>query len=623
MDPVVFDIPEGRFVADGEATLPDSIPHVNGYEHEEQVLAFSSHLWNMALRGRAPVTARMKRNEFWYMGYHYRSPQANQENEVTNLCYTAVETAVPILTKARPRPRIMSRRAGMGAAQAERLQSVASWFQDELRTDRTFRKNTRVKCKYGHAIHLITCDNETGMPYLIDWSPFDFYWDPGARNMQSAEFFVLAAPIATRRLKSMFPERAAKIIPDNFTSPSYDAIVRAASDYQSGINDVRHDGAGASAYGVSGSSYEGFDYGSTTSNGSSHYVSSPDGAKHEGTDTTFLIQIFLRDYSKQWAYYRGTVWKTDEFGNPASLPNQVVKVPVAACPSGWRVIQVTPNGVLDEAPLDTAYMGLPFVIEYDIEHEGRIDGIGEIDPVWSINAGVNERKALLNNSLRFAGAPVLVASKGSGITFNDSGVQAGDVLEPRAGSEISWLKPPTLEPEQFAMLDGERRDFQMVGGVSDALMGQRPTGIEAGTAIRDLYSAGSSRVEGKNPGALEARSLCLRKLMHFAAHKLKEPFVVQGSGGDPLVIAPEELRDQYDVTWVEGSGMEAAKRERKDEALQLFSMQLLPPGEVLKAFDWPDYERIGMEMQQFALQKAAVEAQARAQSLSGGKPPGG
>jgi len=594
------------FIPTGEPIESGIVPNVD-YLDTNQLAAFVRETWARSSEAHRAEVGRMRMCDLLYNGFHYRDPQLNRELEITNFAFSTVETVWPALMENMPFPVPVPRYANAASPDdADEVAHVAHWLQDRSNVRRVYRRNGRTKLKFGHSIHVVTVDHKTGMPYVIDWSPYDCIFDPSATKSETMEHVILAAPVPTRRLQAMYPHL--KIKRDNFASPSFESTRLPYYQHYAPLATARRtpDIYGTHAY---------KDGDPTPAGGSTFSLAPPNGTRHTGSPTTFYIQLFVRDYTTMPAYVPGYIMRRPGPGemNPEIIPNQYYQIEVPTCPTGWRFMACTSEGLMPEnAPVDRCFDGLPMVVDYDYECEGRMPGIGEIEQIAPLNRAYNERKNFLNRALRLSANPVFVASKGSGINFDKRGIEAGDVLQPTRGSELRWLEYTGPNQQQFEHLNITRADVDTVGGVHDTMMGQRPAGIEAASAINQLETAALRRVRGKEAAHLDAWGQVMTKMLLTAAYKLKAGLYFMGADGEPRMLNPEKLRMGWDVTFAKGSLLQATKEQNQQKLLVAADRGLVPPDELLKGLEVPNYPRINQAL-----------ASSMAQAAAGGVPSGG
>ena len=606
--------PKGRvFVTDGEdARYPDEMPNLDNLSPRE-VTRWVSGQWSRALDARQPEIERMHMFERIYRGWHYLSPEDNRRLEITNHPFKVVETLHAILSEYRPRIEIVPRRQGMTPDHVSKLNDFATYIQDVGNVDRAFRQNLRTKLKYGMCCYVIGVDPDSGLPFALPWSPYDVYFDPSANSLPNCEYIFLAGPVPTRRLQAMFPQAADRIKADNYTSPGYDVFVH---PYLEIYGTGRY---GRSMTGPRITNEDSHVPSNPMPSGGTEYVfrSSGQDMRHNGSDTTFFVQMLVRDDTRWVRHWEGTYIEQGPVGE-IQYPGTYRESDVPCCESGWRCIQLTGMGeMIDASPLDPAFGGLNLVLGFDPEDEGRIGGEGVIGQIWPITRAYNERKNVLNAALRLEGVPVLKVTKGSGINWNQSGVMAGDVLEHNRGSEIAWLEYSGPGQFQFEHLSTEKQDIADIMGVHNSLVGDREIGSETGVAMRTLAEAAQVRIRGKNPVLMDERYQLVKKMMAIAGRKMSRSLMFYATGGEPLTITPEEVQDEWDVRPTEGTGTAQSKKDLADLSIQLYSMKAISTQTLLKNTGFPDPE----EETQRVVQEQMLMAQGAALATNMHTPP--
>ncbi len=594
------DYPLQYFVADERHSIEKHAMPM-GLETDEKIRSFTAALWEKTYRSMEPEHDRMKRNELYYSGFHFATPEENLEMEVTNYPWSIVETVHPELTERKPRPEIQTG-SGVSDGQARLLNQYATWLMNTNGFDTCYRLGSREMLKLGWNMDLITFDHSNGMPYPKCWNNWNFYPDFTASHEDDMLYFFLAAPVSTRYLKAMFPAKADSIKSDAWVSPSYDVLVRPYQEMQ---------GMGSRDRSVVPYAAP---FGETPPAGSTS-LSPPGGVRgREGGATSFLFQLFIRDLTHQDVIYSGKRWKRDHRGLwNWHWDHQTIKEP--CCDSGWRVVQMTADGtVLDVAPLDRCFAGLPITMGRDYEQAFRMFCPGEIDHVISKTKAITRRLNLLNQALEYQANPPILADKNAGTDFDKGAILAGDVLRRTPGSRVEWMDARGPGEQQFLMLQGQRNDIDVISGVHDVLQGQRPPGIEAGVAIQSLQQQGKTRIRGKEAGQFAHYSLLLKKLMVCAGMKLNRRIQFRATDGELLTMDPEVLMSEYQVQFAPGSGLMSSRNDQKSEARDLYSMGVIDEQEVLEVYDWKNR---GVVMQRIQARRQA-EMQMRQMELAAG-----
>lgn len=603
----MFDLENGaKFVA-SERHVPAVPPFGSfgdGKGAEDRLKAWAAEKWAMLFELKRGETERLRTNELFYIGRHYDDAFVNRIHPVTNYCHSTVETIWPILTESMPRPEPVPRR-WMDAEGIRRVRDWATFKMDTCGFDRVIRVCTRDLLKYGWCCPMIGWDAKgTALPRYL--SPFDYYPD-SATEESELECFAIARAVPTRRLRALFPARAHLIQPDNIVSPSYDVMVRPYLEEAGALPRLQV----IPISGVMQSIAIEGDPASTTG-----YYSMDTGSFQVFGQTSFLIQLFVRDYTTMKVLYRGDKFIPHERYGMLQIPfSQHRSEP--CCPSGWRMLPILANGTILAPPLpvDPAIGGLPVEIGRNYETGGRFYSKGELDDVIPIQRDINRSDEMIARALELQANPPVKLTSNSRVMTDRSSVEGGELLRLAPGATMEYLQPASLAESHFERRAGRRQDIQIVAGTPDSLQGQRPIGVEAAQAIRQLTESGASRARAKGPAMLEWAARLLQKTMRCDAKKAREPIYYRGSDGrdmwlDPAHMVPED----WDVRWAQDSGDAQSERDRRDLDLQLLQLGVIDAQQVLEDLDYPDRGNILMRVGMQQMQMAAA-----AQKGGGGK----
>lgn len=608
MGTTLFDLPDGSLFAASERHVPAAPPFGSFGNDEGKLKAWVAEKWNTLWQLKRGETERLKVCELYYSGFHYTSPIDNRNNPITNYCHSSVETVWPILTQARPRPEPVPRKY-MDAQKVKRLRDYATYKMDSCGFDRILRLETRDLLKYGWCCPMIGWDNDgRAVPRYL--SPFDFYPDQAADESE-LECFAIARPVSVRRLRALFPNCADRIKPDNIASPSYQVLIQPYLDAVGVLG------------GLVGPQYISNVLPSAIFEGDAAATTTGEYGIDTGSfsvfgQTAFLIQLFVRDYTKMSVKYVGTRQKDHPTGTlmiPHSLTRQE-----PCCPSGWRMIPMTATGTLlaPPMPVDPVLGGVPVVIGRNYEQGGRFYAKGELDDIIPIQRDINRSDAMIARALELQANPPVKLTKNSGLNVDKSSVEGGEVLRLNQGATMEYLQPQGVAESHFERRAGRRQDIQIVAGTPDSLQGQRPIGVEAASAIRQLTESGSSRARAKGAGMLEFMALLLQKMLHADIRKSREMIYFRASDGSDAFLNPDDYRsDDFDIRWAQTSGDAQGEQDRRDKNLQLFQLGLIDGQQVLEDEDYPDRQNI---LNRIALRQ---QQQAMAQAAQGGAQNGG
>lgn len=603
MGATLFNEPDGStFVASTRhvPAVPPFGSFVSGTEGEDRLRAWCAEKWNILFQLKRGEQQRLKTCELFYAGFHYENAWDNRNNPVTNYCYSTVESIWPILTEARPRPEPTPRRF-MEKERIDRMRDFAVYKMDSTGFDRLFRICVRDLLKYGWTCPMVAWD-AMGRAVGTYLSPFDFYPDAAA-DESKMEGFAIAGPVSTRRLRALFPKVRDRIQPDNIASPSYEVLVQPyldAAGVLGGLHAPQFIGTMPSTImeGQPAATSSG-EYGIDTGNFSVF------------ANTSFLVQLFVRDYTTMPVLYRGMKQIPHETGQLTIPYSKTVDEPCS--PSGWRMIPLLANGTLlaPPTPVDVCLGGIPLVIGRNYEQGGRFYPFGELDQIIPIQRDINRTDASIARALELQANPPVLVSLDARIGSDKSSVEGGEMIRHARGSTINYLQPGSLAESHFIRRASRRQDVQIVAGTPDALQGQRPIGVEAGTAIRQLTQSATGRARAKSAAMLEWAALLLQKLMRADAYKSEEAIYFRGSDGQDMWMNPADLRaDTWDVRWAQQSGTAQGEQDRQDLDLQLLQLGVIDPQQLLDDLNFPGradiLQRVGLRQMQAAQAQAAA-----------------
>ena len=557
--------------------------------------------WYEAFEGKRAETERLKTCELFWAGFHYTDPFLNRVNPVTNFCFATVETMHPILTEQRPRPEARPRDVALDV-DVDDIERYASWKMDATNFDQVCRVSVRDILKYGYCVVREFIDYDTGLSYPRHESVFDYYPDPTATNDSEREYFFIAKAVSTRRLAALFPNAMGEIQPDNIASPGYDVYVRPYFQVFKETN--RFDGPSF----ISANLFK--REGETVPSGGTPLVAGT-GQHTEHGKTTFVLQMYVRDYSKMPVTYVGdrTIADPDDpAGRPISVPHVLTRQE-PCCQTGWRVITMTAGGTFLEPPrpLDPCYGGVNIDVVRMHEVGGRYWTPGVLDHLIPLQRQYNRRSALLARALELSANPPIKTVGNTGLAANQNSVDAGEILKLKPGSNMEYLTFAGPGEEQFEQQSGLKQDMQIVTGDHDSVMGKRPAGIEAASAIRELQNAASVRIRGVAPVVMDGFASVLEKLLAADGLKAKD-LITYYVGGKPHSMDPKMLRYDVDIRWAEGTGMVAAKQDYEDRLLDLFDRGIVDAQYVIEAMDLPGGPEVAARVAQMQQQQLAAQA---------------
>lgn len=600
----VWDLPDGSIFRATERHVPPSPPFGSfgdGAEGEERIRAWVGEKWNTLWQLKRGEQERLKTCELFYAGFHYIDAWDNRNNPVTNYCGATVETIWPILTQTRPRPEVVARNTLM-PQKADRLRDFATYKMDSCGFDRIHRICTRDLLKYGWCVPMIGWDSMgRAIPKYL--SPFDFYPDMATEESE-LECFAIARPVSVRRLRALFPKVADKIMPDNIASPSYEVMVQPYLE-QAGIL------GSINAPNMIGPMPSVTMEGTTATTTAEYGIDT--GSFSVFGQSAFVIQLFVRDYTTMKVRYEGDRYIDHPTGT-LQIPHSLTADEVC-CPSGWRMIPMTASGVLlsPPMPVDVCLGGLPIVIGRNYEQGGRLLGRGELDDVIPIQRDINRSDAMIARALELQANPPVKVSLDARLNADRSSIEGGELIKIARGAILEYLQPQGLAESHFERRALRRQDVQIVAGTPDSLQGQRPVGVEAAAAIRQLTESGASRARAKGASIQEWSALMIQKLIHCDLYKSEEMIYYRANDGSSAWMNPDDYDpNDFEIRWAQASGDAQGRQDRIDEDKELLQLGAIDVQQLLDDMDYPGRSRILQRMGQQRLLMAA------AQGASGG-----
>lgn len=600
-DRFMVDLEDGSTFLSEKRIDPDWAPYAN---HDEGTIReMVTELWGMAVRARRGWTARWKRNELYYQGNHWENARTRRTSSTTNLCYQYVDATWAILTDGRPRPEVVPA-SGMKAAMADGLNQFAKWMMSANNFDPELSDGILGTAKYGTSPYLYVFD-QYGICWPKSFSTFHYYPDPAAQNDEELEWFFIARPWSTRRLRALYP--GFDIRPDNLVSPEYDAIERPlieeAGDFSGRYSSMGEHLIGpASAVGIpnppgSGAFVEGM-------------TSGP-----EWLETTFLLELHIRDHTTAWTTYMGETRRFDPDENAFITTNPAASIRRAelVCQSGWRVIPMTANKtLLPDFAVDACFGGPAIEVQRWRRNKTSYWGKSLLDDTVPINRDFNQSLTMLKRGLAFATIPTLRVDKNAGTDLDEAPLEPGDIVKATPGSTVESLGISAPNAGLFEFINMLRMNGGNISSVQDAMLGKQPGSAETGVAIRELQQAGEARVRAnENPLFFTMKNL-LKRCMIATGKKINRAIVFKAADGRIISIDPEALQHEYDVTFTAGSGTAPGRRQLADQALAFAAQGVVDGQAVLEASDFPN---AGLVMQRMAM----AQQQAAARGKGGGK----
>lgn len=604
---------DGRMFTASDRVTPTDLKYPKNIENDDQLRTWVYNCYQKSYAAMVPEFARMRMNERFYSGFHYLDPNENFNNEITNYAFSIVETVWPELVSDRPRPVIRPRfGSAVSYNRIKKHQKLAAWAMDVSGFDRYRRLGMRSKLKFGWNVALMVGDPATGIAYPKHWSNWHYMVNASATKPENAMYHFLSGPAPRPTVEAVFGR---KVKADNYASPGYQVLIQNYYDYYAGRD---MDGNALPWTTAASSQDTGLDGAPVSLQSGDVWLVPGSSQTIAGADTVFLNQMVFRDLSRMKQVYTGTwqhrggmkyegIWEGED---------------TQAIESGWRVVSIPADGqVLQCKELDAAWGGECVVIGHDYEHEDRYFGTGELDQILSKIRAINRHYYLLDEASQYELLPIIVRDKDAGTDLNRGSFGPGDTIVKKGGTEVKTLEINGIGPHQFGLLERRMADVDVVSGVHDVQQGQRPAGIEAGVAIRQLLTQSLKRTSAKLPQYLDEMAAIVTKQLSYMSRKLRADIMVMTRDGEEIPFSPEEFAYQFDLTFDLATATAAGRMMRDEELFALFDRGIVDEQYVIEQKELPGANELimrAMQRQQEELMVALVQAASAGKSEGGG-----
>jgi hypothetical protein len=612
---------------------------VSGYDpspEELKAIKLVEHCYSKAKQARKPHDEKWLDYYRMFRGRQWKDNRPSYRHaEVINLIFRAIQSEVPIVMDTRPKIEYVPTEPGdleLASILNEVLESDwndGNWLYKltEMTYDSRFYGTGMASMKYdpdaSHGEGRITFDSE---------DPFCVFPDPYARNVnEKANYFCFAEPQPVDLLKRKYPKHAQYIKPDLMDLSKYDRDNWSES--------IRYKKAGDSRIFTEGSSQYNL----------------------ESKDEAMEMTLYILDYECVEEEVKGV---DKESGLESSSYLQKLKYP-----NGRKIVTV--GGVLvEDGPMEYEDGKFPFVrlVNYMLPRE--FWGISEVEQLESPQKIFNKLISFSLDVLTLMGNPIWIVDTDSGVDTDNLFNRPGLVIEKEKGSEVRREEGVHLQPYVLQMIDSLKLWFDDISGSNDVSRGQRPEGVTAASAITALQEAQQTRIRQKARNA----DACLQDLgkmysarvfqfydsprifrvtgenntmKYFKFHVDKVPVLHEVTGeptGEVQSVAkirtmvndengvPKEseekayqVRGEFDVRVVSGSGLPFEKARIEQQSLNLFDRGIIDGEEVLKNIKYTNAPAVLSRMAEKAAMQAKAQADAEMQKhlvKNGGIPTG-
>ena len=587
-----------------------------GYEptpEEDQCIRMVDSLFQRSKNARKSYDEKWLDYYRMFRGKQWKDARPSyRHSEVINLIFRAIQSEIPILTDALPRPEFIPTEPNDF--------ELAKILNDVLDSDWTsnnwsyvFTEQLYDSHLYGNGFGCVSYDPEAmdgmgGITYKSE-DPFYQFPDPYAIDInKECSYYIVAEPKDTQVLKQKYPQVAQYIKSDILDITRRDNNVDEQIKYKS-PTDNRTVMQGSSTYDLA--------------------------SKNEALEVT--------------AYIKDMECIEEETDNvdPVTGENSPLYVKRLKYPNGRKIVVI--NGVLcHDGPNEYEDKKFPYVKLTNYILPREFWGMSEVEQLESPQRIFNKLLSFTLDVLTLMGNPIWKVGTTSGVDTDNLFNRPGIIVEADDINQVQREEGVQLQPYVLQMIDRMKQWFDDISGSNDVSRGVRPEGVTAASAIEALQDAAQTRLRQKSrnidaymqdfgqmyqsrvfqnydaPRVFRiTNDQNVTKYFKFHVDTMKDPITGQESkvakvreysqGQDGKHYLGEEkqypINRKFDVKIATGSALPFEKSRVEQQSYSLFDRGIIDAEEVLKNIRYPNAMQLMTRMQEKAAQQAQMQAQ--------------
>lgn len=582
-------------------------------EDEQKAIKLADKLFQKAKNARKAYDEKWLDNYRMFRGKQWKDARPSyRHSEVINLIFRAIQSEVPILTDALPRPEFIPTEPNDF--------ELSKILNDVLDSDWThnnwsynFTESLYDAHLYGNGFGSLPFDKEAedgkGAIVFKSADPFYQFPDPYSKNVnEESRFYVEAEPKDVEAVKQKYPDKAQFIKADVLDINKRDKAVGDQVRYKS-PTDNRTILEGSGAYNL------------------------------EDRSEALEVTCYVKDMETVEEEFK----ELGEDGQERSMFIKKLKYP-----NGRKIVVV--NGVLcEDGPMEYDDKKFPFIRLTNYILPREFWGMSEVEQLESPQKIFNKLLSFSLDVLTLMGNPIWVVDNTSGIDTDNLFNRPGLIVEKEPGSEVRREEGVHLQPYVLQLIDRLKTWFDDISGSNDVSRGVRPEGITAASAIEALQDAAQTRLRQKSRNIdafmQDFGQMYLSRVFqyytvprvfritdnenatkYFKFHvEVNEAGVKtarvrsydQGIDGQ-YYLGPEkqfEIRQKFDVKISTGSALPFEKGRVEQQTFNLFDRGIIDSEEVLKNLRYPNAEALMKRMAEKAAQAAMAQMQGAPQVM--------
>lgn len=585
-------------------------------EDEEKAIRLVDRLFQRAKNARKAYDEKWLDYYRMFRGKQWKDARPSyRHSEVINLVFRAIQSEVPIITDAMPRPEFIPSEPN-DFELSQILNDVLDSDWNYNNWSYNFTESLYDSHIYGNGFGCMGYDPEAsdgiGGISFKSADPFYQFPDPSSKNVNDeSRYYIEAEPVDIEILKQRYPDKAQYIKADITDISKKDKQLSEQVKYKS-PTDNRTVLEGSSAYDL--------------------------GSKDEALEVCCYIKDMetVEDESKEMG----------EDGQEKTVYIKRLKYP-----NGRKIVVV--SGVLcADGPIEYDDGKFPYLRLTNYILPREFWGISEVEQLESPQKIFNKLISFALDVLTLMGNPIWVVDNTSGVDTDNLFNRPGLIVEKEPNSEVRREEGVQLQPYVLQMIDRMKGWFDDISGSNDVSRGVRPEGITAASAITALQDASQTRLrqKTKNIDAFmqEFGQMYLSRVFQYydvprvfrvtnnenvtkyfkfhvdtvdeidpisgmpTGEKKKVARVRQYQQGDDgqHYLGEEKQYDvkrRFDVKISTGSALPFEKSRVESQSMQLFDRGIIDAEEVLKNIRYPNAETVMKRMAEKAAQQAAMQ----------------
>lgn len=503
-------------------------------KQEENIVTKVKQMYQKSYDAKASLHSKWKKNYKAYNGELFDNQTPSfRSNEVSNYVFSTIETIKPIMLNDNPKTNVVPKDNNM----YDKARVVQCILDNEWKRAKMFKKLhliNHMNLIYGTAILGIFWNsndqNKLGNVEPIVISPFNFYPEPSATDLDKAEYCIYATYKKVSELCKMFPDKSEEI------------KAQATSNVDENL-----------MFGKEGSDF--------------------------GDNNVLCLECYMKDYSVN-------TYIEEEINDEGIKCKYEVKE--RKYPNGRRVI-IAGDVLLEDGQNPYNDNGdFPFVVLRCYPQYGTFWGISEVEMLISPQEHANRiMNGIIENAL-LNGNPWTIIDNNSGVEKNSLSNRPGLVIRKNPGSEVKRDAPPPLPSYVQEIVNVLKNDMQEISGVFDVVKGERPGSVTAASAIQALNEQAQGRIRLKvqfmEDFISEVGGLWIKRVQQFwitqrtirvagkpiVSDLASKPILLEnGTSMQFITVSRDEVDGDYDFDVFAGSTMQTNKSAIAQTVIQL------------------------------------------------------